>query len=135
MIRRWTPLSFLWTERYLDPAALDGVEFEWWTTDYEWERDEWNGYMDLAQPVTTTLETERGDCEDYALVALSHAVNVGRDEAGLAVAFRGLTPRHVIAYDETAVYSSGAILRGEDPVSYLHDRDDYDYLLLNEVSP
>lgn len=84
---------------------------EWSDADYEWTQDPWNGISDFAQRPRETVESGQGDCEDYALVAVAWAAANDRGEIGLAFCWEWPYPwpRHVIAYDEERVYSSGSI--------------------------
>lgn len=84
---------------------------EWSRTTYVWTSDSWNGFRDFAQKPRACTESGRGDCEDYALVAISWAVAQGRD--GVVIAFCWELPypwpTHVIAFDDERVYSSGDV--------------------------
>lgn len=114
-VRRWTPLTFLMPGRYVDTdrdwTAFDLVE--WAREDYRWLRDRWNGFLDFAQSPAVTIERNRGDCEDFALVAISWALGNDRDGVGLGWCWelRRPWPTHVIAFDEEQVYSAGSIWR------------------------
>jgi hypothetical protein len=114
-LRRWTPLTFLVPHRYVDRdpfwSAFD-LE-EWSRSSYEWTEDPWNGFRDFAQRPASTVSRGRGDCEDYALVAISWAVARGRQGVGLAFCWEPSRPwpTHVVAYDRERVYSSGHITR------------------------
>jgi hypothetical protein len=112
-IRRWTPLTFVAPARYVDRddwwQSFD-IE-EWSDSEYVWTQDEWNGFRDFAAHPRECVETGRGDCEDYALVSLSWAA--ANDRNGLGIGFCWDPPypwpRHVIAFDDERVYSSGEI--------------------------
>lgn len=112
-LRRWTPLTFLFPARYVEWderwTAFDLGE--WSDSTYEWTQDPWNGVSDFAQRPAETVETGRGDCEDYALVAASWALVNGHEGVGLAFCWEPPYPwpRHVIAFDDERVYSSGHI--------------------------
>jgi len=108
---RWTPLTYLFPDRYVDRGERWG-EFdllEWSDEAYDWERDPWNGFLDFASRPAETVAEGAGDCEDYALVALSWAVANDRGDVGIAFCWDPPTPwpRHVVAYDGERVYSSG----------------------------
>jgi hypothetical protein len=112
-LRRWTPLTFLFPARYVDHGSR-WEQFDlvtWSEEDYEWIQDPWNGFRDFAQRPPETVEHGRGDCEDYALVAVAWAVANDRSGVGLAFCWEVPFPwpRHVIAYDDERVYSSGSI--------------------------
>lgn len=115
-VRRWTPFTFVAPDRYVDRD-------EWWTTfdleawsrsEYEWAQDPWNGVVDFARRPRDCVDAGRGDCEDYALVALSWAVAHDRDGVGIGFCWNlpYPWPRHVIAFDDERVYSSGRIHEG-----------------------
>lgn len=122
-LRRWAPFVTAAPGRYADPEAIpEGFDFEAWADEFEWTQDPWNGWLDVAATVPETIETERGDCEDYALVAVSWGLV--RDRSGLGMAFcfppRSPVARHVIAYDDERVYSSGRIVE-KTPSEWLED--------------
>lgn len=111
--RRWTMFTFASPGRYV-PREEFWQEFDlhsWADEDYEWTEDPWNGYFDFAQHPRDTVSRGRGDCEDFALVALAWAAANGREGLGLAFCWEWPYPwpRHVIAFDDERVYSSGNI--------------------------
>ncbi|MFC5135872.1 MULTISPECIES: hypothetical protein [Haloferacaceae] len=112
--RRWTPFTFLAPDRYVDRGER-WAEFdleEWSRSEYDWTQDPWNGFRDFARRPHECVEAGRGDCEDYALVALSWAVAHEREGVGIAFCWDlpYPWPRHVIAFDDERVYSSGDIV-------------------------
>lgn len=116
-LRRWTPLTFFFPRRYVDHDpfwSTFGLE-EWSQLTYEWTEDPWNGFLDFAKRPTDTVSQGKGDCEDYALVAVSWAVAHGFDGIGLAFCWESSLPwpTHVIAFDDERVYSSGKIAQKE----------------------
>lgn len=132
---RWTPLVFLRPGRYV---SRDGFwrEFdlrEWSDGDYEWTEDPWNGFRDFARRPADTVAGGVGDCEDYALVAASWAVARDRPGVGLGFCWEWPYPwaRHVIAYDDECVYSSGDVRR--ESVGAYVDRSQYDYCVRRPV--
>lgn len=134
-LSRWTPFVYLFPDRYVD-EQYDWESFDlerWSREEYTWEQDYWNGLKDVAQEPRETIETGAGDCEDYALVALSDRVAAGADGTGLGFLFTQEFPPqgHVIAYDEDRIYSSGVIQ--EASVDEYHARSDYDVLLQRDV--
>jgi hypothetical protein len=112
-LRRWTPLTFLAPNRYVDTDDWwEDFDLEAWSrSEYEWTADTWNGFADFAQRPRDCVSSGSGDCEDYALVALSWAVAHGREDTGLAFCWDlpYPWPTHVIAFDSERVYSSGRI--------------------------
>ncbi|RMB24201.1 hypothetical protein ATH50_1442 [Haloplanus aerogenes] len=113
-LRRWTPLTFLAPDRYVDRDDWwRTFDFDAWSRSvYEWTADAWNGFRDFAQQPRACVETGRGDCEDYALVALASAVARERPAVGIAFCWElpYPWPTHVIAFDDDFVYSSGDIV-------------------------
>lgn len=110
-VRRWTPLTFLFPGRYVDRDPF-WAEFDLEGWSYDWVQDDWNGLSDFATPPRETVERGQGDCEDYALVAISWAVANDREGVGIAFCWElpWPIPTHVIAFDDERVYSSGEIL-------------------------
>ena len=114
-VRRWTPFVFAAPDRYVSRDDF-WTEFdlaEWSSSAYDWTGDPWHGYRDFAQTPLELLATGCGDCEDYALLAASWALAQGRENVGLGFCWLWPYPwpRHVIAYDDEYVYSSGRITR------------------------
>lgn len=111
--RRWTPFIFIAPGRYLDHDEFwSDFDLEQWSrTTYNWTGDPWNGIRDFAKRPRDTVAEGAGDCEDYALVAVSWAIAQGRGQVGLAFCWEPPYPwpRHAIAFDEDRVYSSGTI--------------------------
>lgn len=112
-LHRWTPFTFLFPNRYVESDAYwaDFTFQEWAREQYEWNQDSWNGFRDFATPPAETVRQDRGDCEDFALVAASWAVSNNRSDVGLGMCWESPRPwpTHVIAYDSEFVYSSGNI--------------------------
>jgi hypothetical protein len=112
-LRRWTPLSFVAPGRFVDRDPFwDDFDFEGWADgEYDWVEDRWNGYLDLARRPRETVDAGVGDCEDFALVAVSWAVAQGREGVGIAFCWKPPYPwpSHVIAFDAECVYSSGDV--------------------------
>ena len=110
---RWSAVAFLWPRRYIDVDAVEDINLEAFSDRYSWRQDAWNGLRDVARPVRETIVDECGDCEDYALVAASCLLRRGVDDVQLAVCFECVwgipIPRHVVAIENGAVYSSGII--------------------------
>lgn len=114
--RSWTPFVFLTPRRYLgSPNELDwkDVNIELFSDNYIWEQDTWNGLIDVAQSPRETLRRYAGDCEDYALL-IATVLNARGEDVRLGFCFPKYSPipRHVIAYTDTRVFSSGVIREG-----------------------
>lgn len=111
--QRWTPLTFLFPRRYVDRNRFwSKFDLEEWSQSaYEWTADPWNGFLDFAKHPADTVSQGEGDCEDYALVAVSWALAHGRDGVGFALCWEPSRPwpTHVVAFDDKRVYSSGRI--------------------------
>lgn len=112
-LHRWTPLTYLAPTRYVDRDELwETFDLaEWSESEYDWTEDSWNGFLDVAAHPRECVATSSGDCEDYALVALSWAIAQGRTGVGIAFCWElpYPWPTHVIAFDDEYVYSSGTI--------------------------
>ena len=134
-LERWTPLTFVAPGRYVsDDDRWAEFDLEAWSDDeYRWIEDPWNGFRDFARRPAETVAAGRGDCEDYALVALAWAAAHGRDGLGLAFCFAPPYPwpTHVVAYDEDRVYSSGEVFDGT--VSEWVEGSDYRFALRRRV--
>lgn len=115
-LRRWTPLVFLSPDRYVSRDAFwEEFDLETWSRDaYEWLEDPWNGLRDFAKLPSETVSRGQGDCEDYALVAVSWALAHDRPRVGIALCWEWPTPwpAHAVAFDAEQVYSSGSIFSG-----------------------
>lgn len=135
-LRRWTPLTYLLPNRYVDRDDWwETFDFESWSeTEYVWTSDPWNGFVDFAQHPRDCVESGRGDCEDYALVAISWAVARGRDGIGIAFCWDlpHPWPTHVIGYDDERVYSSGTITETSADEWVAESR--YDFALRRRVT-
>jgi hypothetical protein len=135
LLTRWTPFVVAWPRRYVSRDPLwRSFDFEAWSDRYAWTEDEWNGWLDVARRPDDTVDAETGDCEDYALVAVSWALARGRTPVGLGFCFppRSPVPRHVVAYDRDRVYSSGEI-REETIDEYL-DRTEYAWAIRRRLA-
>lgn len=112
---RWTPLVFAAPDRFVEvDDTWAAFPFERWSRRaYEWTSDGWNGFRDVARHPVETTALNRGDCEDYALVAASWARSAGRADVGLGFCWEWPYPwpTHVVAYDDERVYSSGDVTR------------------------
>ena len=134
-LRRWTPFTFVVPGRYVDRGdRWDSFDIETWSESvYDWTQDPWNGVRDFAKEPRECVDAGRGDCEDYALVALSWAVAHDRDGVGLGFCWNlpYPWPRHVIAFDDERVYSSGEI--SEESVDEWMADSTYTYVLKRRV--
>ncbi|WP_435124977.1 hypothetical protein [Halobaculum sp. D14] len=105
------PSSFI--DRSVDWGSFDFLR--WSTETYEYDPDDWNGLKNTVRPVEQVIRSGRGDCEDYALVALSwlHAT-VDAGDVGLAVLYTREVPPtgHVIAFGPERTFSSGVVCDG-----------------------
>lgn len=121
-LRRLTAFVLVFPEWYLstEPEVTE-IDVEAFSERFTWEQDGWNGLRDIAADPVETVQTEAGDCEDYALVIASALVAQGADTVGLAYCYRRDTQTgHVVAYDDTHVYSSG-VIREESIEQYARD--------------
>ena len=134
-LRRFSAFLYPFPRVYVDPEATTDLDFEEWSNDFTWRQDDWNGLKDFAQPVRETISSERGDCEDYALVAASSLIERGYNNVQIGFCFNtwhGLPyPRHVVAYHANTVYSSGSIYN-KTKSEYI-DWSEYDYAIWRTV--
>lgn len=113
---RHTYHFFLKPEEYIEYGPtwrLLNIEL-WSENDYEYTTDKWWGIKDYVRDPYSTLKHGRGDCEDYALVALCWCAAKKRsNNLGVAMCFKSekLLPQHMVAYDDKRVYSSGDIVQ------------------------
>lgn len=151
-VKRWTPLLHVAPERFID-TEYDWEDFdleEWSRDEYTWESDGWYGFKDIAKPAQETIATGRGDCDCYAVVALSDRYAADADGLGIGWLFRfsgdpspdpdadpvervvqRLPMGHAIAYDDERVYSSGHIT--EETPEEFKERTDYDILVRRDL--
>lgn len=112
-LSRWTGFVFLYPSRYLEECdCYRYMDMEQWSTEeYDWEQDSWNGLKDTAQRPSKTINSGRGDCEDYAVAISSILQSKGHEDLRLVVVGNGLLPDHVICYDAgtETTYSNGNI--------------------------
>ncbi|OYR50817.1 hypothetical protein [Halorubrum sp. Ea8] len=82
--RRWTPFTFVVPARYVDRDDWwEEFDLEAWSrSEYDWTQDAWNALRDFARCPRGCVEAGRGDCEEYALVALSWAIARDREGVG-----------------------------------------------------
>lgn len=132
---RFTVFLFLRPKSFIDHEwPWDKFDLESWSENrYTWSQDDLNGLLDYAQSPNDTLNSETGDCEDYALVALSNIIDDDPEEAGLGFLYTAEFPpkAHVIAYDDKRIYSSGQI-REQSPEEYRNESR-YDYMIKRPV--
>lgn len=127
---RLTPFVILWPHRYLgDEEFFEDFNFLEWNDEYKWEQDAWSGYRDVAKRPQRTVNTARGDCEDYALVAASW-LRANDRPATLVVLWRqgSFLGDHVVCYSENTVYSSGEIHWGTSLEKYVEDSEYVRYI-------
>jgi len=134
--RRWTPLTYVAPGRFVDrdPFWADFDLEDWAAAEYQWNQDRWNGFADFARRPRRTVSAGTGDCEDFALVAVSWAVANGREDVGIAFCWKPPYPwpSHVIAFDAERVYSSGDVDRTS--VDAWVDESDYVFTLRRRVA-
>lgn len=124
-MKRLTALVYLFPKRYV--GELD-IDLEEWSEEFEWEEDPHQGYLDYLSPLEQTVESGKGDCEDYAFVALSAMKAEGRSGVDLVWCYEGNYPypKHVVVYDGEKVYSSGYIF--PESLDEYVERNGYDYI-------
>lgn len=142
-ITRHTLLLLLFPNRYIDPdhEALEDFNMDdWAATKYEWRRDPLWGLLDHASPIGETIETGRGDCVDYGLVAASYLARDNRPVyfgvsfgpmADLPLLRRISFPRHFVVSDGQRLYES--TYNWGEIGDYLQFREEYDNVYLWKV--
>lgn len=89
-----------------------------WREGFTWRRDPLKGALDHVSPIETTVETQRGDCDDFAVVAASWLHAQDRP-VYLGISTQRFIPRHVFVVDgDGRVYEGTGRL---DPNGYVHD--------------
>lgn len=84
-VRQWSGILYLDPERFID-TEYDWEDFdleEWSENEYRWESDDWYGFKDVAKPARETIETGRGDCDCYAVVAMNDRYHAEADTVGV----------------------------------------------------
>ena len=139
MFHRLSIFAWLFPGRYIRPHGIwDGFDlYEWSKSEYMWASDGPFIWQDKVQLPAETIVRGTGDCDDYALVAASWAKRHGRDDVGLAICghkrFGIPIVTHMIAVDESRVYSSGHIFDGSVD-DWLAASDDYDFAWVRQSS-
>jgi len=130
-VTRATVLSYIFPQKFVNVDAVRDVSIEEFSDTYTWVQDDWNGLKDVITPVNETLEIEEGDCDDYAAVAASWAIENNREPVSFAYYFDGYRPRHVVAVDNNRVYSSGSVVETsiEDHIT----ESEYDWYIARTI--
>lgn len=123
-------VAFAFPRWFVDRSAVADLDIEAFSRRFDWRQDKWDGFHDTIRPVAKTIDTETGDCEDYALVAASWCLAHDRP-VRLGLCFEGWALSHVVAVDAERVYSSGA-LWNTDLDTYIEDSK-YDSVLQRRV--
>lgn len=125
-IFRHTILFFLFPKRYINRTLfMSETAFKYWSSEkFEWKQDPLWGLLDhVKRPRYLLKPPYQGDCVDYAAVSLGYIYNTDSETAGIAVCFNKFGfPKHIIAYDDTHVYSSGVITQ-ESVSEYIEESD------------
>lgn len=132
-LRDWTPLVFLSPESHF-AQQIQYLDLERWSEEvYEWEEDGWNGWKDFASDPVHTVWTNRGDCEDYALVAGSWAYAHGYSMT-FALCFQGYSPipQHMVVSFKGNVYSSDGI-RFDTTLEEYIEESKYDHHITRNI--
>lgn len=136
LITRHTFWLYIVPTRYVSGDQVGDTDLDQFNYEYEWTSDQWNGLMDYARPITQTLERQTGDCEDYALVVASILARDQAETIGFGFCLKRYylmpIPRHVIAYDNRDIYSSGTVYNDTDVTDYIADSQ-YNFVLRRRV--
>lgn len=122
---------FLQPKEYVNPAAFQGFDLERWSENqYEWVAD--GRWVDVLQDPGETVETGRGDCEDYAAVAT--ATLLARGQPCIVSVHFSVTRGHVTVWSDGTLYSSGVIREDYSLEEYAEDNN-YRWAFHNRVEP
>lgn len=103
---------------YAYPRLCIDTDYDWtafdfqaFNDDFDWTSDPLNGYWDVVQPVEETINTQQGDCDDYAAVAASYLHETTSKPIRFAFLYRdgGVVPDHVAVGTGKRVYESGVV--------------------------
>lgn len=118
---RPTPLFVVSPRGFLDPEAAKYLDIIEWSETFEWQADDWGGWKDTVDPVPTIIDSQIGDCDDYAAVVASWAIANNLDATLLYCWEPGSfmpTPDHIAVAVCDYVYSSG-LIRPITPEEYI----------------
>lgn len=151
-IRRWS-FRFLWNpDAYIEELPDDFNYHAWRSDRYRWEPDPLDGFVDHVQFLDDTIESETGDCIDFAFVTVCWLIS--RDESCyLGLSFNNLKgfpvigripwlrklqiPQHAIVSDGERLYEgTGRVEPNGQMYSYIGEyleESGYDNILLWQV--
>lgn len=109
--RDLTAFLYFNPDRFLvENSVLGNIDIDAFSRRFEYEPDNLAGFADFATDPMTTWATGKGDCEDYALFVASALKSRGVENVHLGFCYRAWPPAgHVVTFDDSRVYSSGAI--------------------------
>lgn len=124
----WGPFLFLFPQSYINPQRTTDIVLPRWSVDdYTYNSDEgWWLFGDWIQTPNDTIERGTGDCEDYAIIAASWAIENNVGNPRLAWLWEGWWPpypKHVVAYTDDIVFTSGDILDNTTIDEYVEQTD------------
>jgi hypothetical protein len=101
-----TVVLFLFPSIVLKPnvdwSTFDPITFD---TTFRWKQDPLGGFLDIVRPIRKTIETRRGDCDDYAAVMASYFLAETDEPVKLLVLRRDFT-FHVAVEANGTIYAS-----------------------------
>lgn len=109
--RNFTAFVYFSPDRYIiENTTFGNIDIDAFSRRFEYKPDQLAGIADFATSPWETWATGEGDCEDYALFIASCLLSRDADNVGLGFCYNVWPPQgHVVAFDDTRVYSSGAI--------------------------
>jgi hypothetical protein len=85
-----------------DWSDFDPITFD---TTFRWKQDPLGGFLDIVRPVRNTIQTRRGDCDDYAAVMASYFLAETDEPVRLLLLRRDFT-LHVAVEASGTIYAS-----------------------------
>lgn len=97
-------------KKYIDKEAASQIEnlHRWTDLKFEYQNDPYFGLWDTLNPVSKTIETETGDCDDIACVAVSWLL-ANQMDAYLVVSVTRKKTLHMVAHDGFVAYDSNEV--------------------------
>lgn len=127
-ITRHSALLYAAPRWFIEGGEWDRFDYHEWAADvFEWERDPGGLWRDRASYPSDTITTGRGDCDDYAVVALNYLWHTTERPLAVAITTRrvgGIMPQHVLVFDGERTHDSRYGVREWSLDAFLADSDD-----------
>lgn len=97
-------------KKYVDKKAASQIQnlHRWTDLKFEYRNDPYFGLWDTLSPVSETIKTETGDCDDIACVAVSWLLK-NQMNAYLVVSLTDKKTLHMVAHDGNVAYDSNEV--------------------------